>query len=598
MTGYRQMRRQARQARRAGMQPMMFIGPGDQLPDLVIVVVSRWVWRYRSELAPVGVALLLIVLGGLAHGALSHRWWLILGVSGFVAGLLGRFGAKVGMPTLLERLYVAVTVLACGTWLSLAAWAGPLATPLLQALGAGWLVLSVPWWANRRRRAKVRVERTIAKWPDIARAVGLVGSEIMSATVDLWGWRARLRLARGQTIADVIAKVPAIESGLGTYRNAVSVAPTPDDLANRCELRVLDRDPHADAVPWQGSPVTSITEPIDLGPFEDAEPCRVLFLRRHALVGGSTGSGKSGGLNILLANLVACRDVVIWAIDLKGGMELKPYEPCLDRLATTPASATRLLADAVAVLLARAHSLASTGRRVWDPSPQAPALVIIIDEYAELAEQAPEAMTHTDSIARLGRALAVTLVAATQRPTQKVMGQGAVRSQMDIRISFRVKEQRDVDLILGQGMRNAGWQADKLNAPGKFLISAPGHDNPRRARAYLITDEDVREAVLRCTPARPELDLISDEALFAGLRDQQPPGPEAADEDEPSAEDERHDPDTILRRALSDAPAEGIPVSDLITATSMSRRWVFYRLRQLHAGGYAVQTIRGYWKSA
>src|SRR5207244_3936457 len=63
---------------------------------------------------------------------------------------------------------------------------GSLASPLPQVLGIGTLVLSVPWWANRRRRAKVRVARTIATWPDIARAVGLVGSEIMSATVDLW----------------------------------------------------------------------------------------------------------------------------------------------------------------------------------------------------------------------------------------------------------------------------------------------------------------------------------------------------------------------------------------------------------------------------
>jgi len=36
------------------------------------------------------------------------------------------------------------------------------------------------------------------------------------------------------------------------------------------------------------------------------------------------------------------------------------------------------------------------------------------------------------------------------------MGQGAVRSQMDIRTCFRVRERRDVDLILGQGMLSAG----------------------------------------------------------------------------------------------------------------------------------------------
>jgi S-DNA-T family DNA segregation ATPase FtsK/SpoIIIE len=194
------------------------------------------------------------------------------------------------------------------------------------------------------------------------------------------------------------------------------------------------------------------------------------------------------------------------------------------------------------------------------------------------------------------------MVAATQRPTQKVMGQGAVRSQMDVRISFRVREQRDVDLILGQGMRKAGWLADKLNAPGKFLISAPGNDIPRRARAYLLTDDDVRDAVARCAPARPELDGISDDALFAGLRGQPPapdPGaPEGQPSSEPEQDQERQDPETVLRHALSDAPEGGVPVSGLITATGMSRRWVFYRLRQLAAEGYAVQTGRGYWRAA
>ena len=77
-------------------------------------------------------------------------------------------------------------------------------------------------------------------------------------------------------------------------------------------------------------------QPVDLGPFEDAEPCRVSFLRRHALFAGTTGSGKSGGLNVLMATLAACDNVVIWAIDLKNGMELQPWAPCIDRLATTP----------------------------------------------------------------------------------------------------------------------------------------------------------------------------------------------------------------------------------------------------------------------
>src|SRR6266704_5661619 len=130
---------------------------------------------------------------------------------------------------------------------------------------------------------------------------------------------------------------------------------------------------------------------------------------------------------------------------------------------------------------------------------------------------------YADSIARLGRAVAVTLVAATQ----KAMGQGAVRSQMNLRICFRVRERRDVDLILGQGMLNAGWQAHTLNAPGKFLISAPEHDTPRRARAYLVTDEAVTETASRHAPLRPQLDEVSLRALA-----ERPPGhPEPAGED-------------------------------------------------------------------
>ena len=373
-----------------------------------------------------------------------------------------------------------------GGWLAVATVLGPFAPPLPQILGIGTLILAVPWWAHRRRRAKVRVERKLAAWPDIARTIGLIGSEVMSATVDVWGWRARFRLARGQTITDVTARIPAIESSLGTYRGSVRVYPTPDDLANRFELRVLDTDPHADAIPWPGPSVRSITEPIELGPFEDATPCRVLFLRRHAIFGGTTGSGKSGGLNVLLANLTACSDVIIWAIDLKRGMELGPWHDCIDRLATTPEQATALLRDAVAIKEARAEFLAAHGQRVWEPTPEMPALVIIIDEYAELAEQAPDAMDDTDSLARIGRAVAVTMVAATQRPTQEAMGKGAVRSQMDLRICFRVREQRDVDLVLGQGMLKArmeraqarrAWQVPYLRPRASH--SATGTRLPR-----------------------------------------------------------------------------------------------------------------------
>jgi len=466
------------------------------------------------------------------------------------------------------------------------------------------LPCAIPWWVDRRRRAKVRLARTLESWPEIARAVGLAGSQVMSAMVDLWGWRARFRLARGQTIQDVIAKIPAIESGLGTFRGAVRVYPTPDNHANRCELRVLDTDPHANAIPWPGPSVTSITEPIELGPFEDAVPCRVSFLRRHVLFGGATGAGKSGGLNVLIGNLSACCDVVLWGIDLKMGMELGPWLRCLDRLATTPDEAGVLLADAVAVLEARAAVLAGRGQRVWEPAPDMPALVVVIDEYAELVDDAPEAVGQADSIARRGRAVAVSLIAATQRPTQKAMGQGAVRSQMDVRICFRVRERRDVDLILGQGMLTAGWQANALDAPGKFLVSAAEHDTPRRARAYLVTDEAVASTASLHADLRPPLDEISQQAIEGRVGTASATGavgqaggsghPPPATEDQHSRAD---DPEAILWAALSLAPDEGTTAPELMTATGMSRPWIYQRLRRLAEQGQVIQVSHGRWRA-
>ena len=233
-----------------------------------------------------------------------------------------------------------------------------------------------------------------------------------------------------------------------------------------------------------------------------------------------------------------------------------------------------------------------------------PALVIIVDEYAELAEQAPAALKHTDTIARLGRAPAVTLVLATQRPTQKVMGHSAVRSQMNIRISFRVEEQRDVDLVLGQG-KLSDRERPQAQRPRQVPPVVTRARHPRRARAYLLTDADVTGAAARYAPARPPLDAISRRALTAPPAvppDGTEPGGPGQDAPSPAhSEDIGNDedgPESILQSALSRAPDQGISVSELMAATGMGRRWVYYRLRELSAAGRVIQTARGLWRIA
>jgi S-DNA-T family DNA segregation ATPase FtsK/SpoIIIE len=575
-----------RPRRRWGRQePMpLYVVTDDRHASEAIAALGKWLYRYRSELAPFTTALLLAATAVVLHPHHSGSWPVAIAVAMILATLIA--GGKRWLKRTIERVYGAAVTAAGGVWLAAGIAHGPTAPPLPGLLLVGTLAGGAPWWWHRRRRARVRIERTIQAWPDLAETIGLTGSHVMSAVVDLWGWRARLALKRGQTVADVINKLPAIESGLSVRPGSVRVEPD-SARADHCLIHVLEKDPHAQPIPWPPPTSTSVADPVDLGVFEDATPVRVTLLHRHALIAGIAGSGKSGILNVILAALTACPDVVLWGIDLKGGMELQPWASCLDRIATNPREAAQLLADAVVILDTRATELTRRGSRLWTPSSQEPALILVVDEYAELADESPDATNHADSIARRGRAVAVTLLAATQRPTQAAMGKGAVRSQMDIRICLRVRERRDTDLILGQGAHTAGWHAHTLNAPGKFLLSAPGHDVPRRARAYLLTDERIRAIARAHHGRRPQLDTLSADAID-----------HTSEEEVIDAELIDTDPEQALWTALLQAPDDGLSVSQLMKITGMGRTWVYSRLQQ-HADAERVhQVSRGRWRAA
>ena len=141
------------------------------------------------------------------------------------AGILARMWAACGINRPAERAYAACVIAATGGWLAAAIAIGPKVKPLPQIAVITTMVLGIPWWIHRRRRARVRVERTIAAWPDIAEPIGLAGSRIASVVADAWGWTARVILKKGTSAEDAIAKIPAIESGLGVRRGSVRIFP-------------------------------------------------------------------------------------------------------------------------------------------------------------------------------------------------------------------------------------------------------------------------------------------------------------------------------------------------------------------------------------
>ena len=179
------MRRHARRMRRYGLQPMVVINSGDQLPEIAGLLLARAVWRYRSELAPFSAAATLALTGLWLHTT-HPRWWpavLLLALAGAVLILVR---GRRWLDRRAERIYAATILAAGGGWLTAATVYG-LPGPLRSALLIATLTGGVPWWLHRRRRARVRIERTLRAWPDIADTVGLPGSRLLSAVVGIWG---------------------------------------------------------------------------------------------------------------------------------------------------------------------------------------------------------------------------------------------------------------------------------------------------------------------------------------------------------------------------------------------------------------------------
>ena len=141
-------------------------------------------------------------------------------------------------------------------------------------------------------------------------------------------------------------------------------------------------------------------------------------------------------------------------------------------------------------------------------------------------------------------------------------------------------------------MHNAGWNAHKLNAPGKFLVAAPEHDIPRRARAYLVTDEMVAVTAARHSRIPRELDEISRNVMMK--MPPQAPGFRSKYENTGNAAES---PEETLWRALCSAPEGGWEFGELMRMTGMPKTTLYRRLREHADNGRAYQVSHGKWRA-
>ncbi|MBI3259441.1 MAG: DNA translocase FtsK [Ignavibacteriae bacterium] len=248
--------------------------------------------------------------------------------------------------------------------------------------------------------------------------------------------------------------------------------------------------------------------------------CCDLAKMPHLLIAGSTGSGKSVGINTLIASLLYRmhpHDLKFVIIDPKK-VELAFYgllknhfmavSPDVDEtIITTPQNAVLALKSVVAEMDRRYDVLASVGQRnVVDYNQKVlegkykdttnfvhrpmPYIVVIIDELADLmltaAREVEEPITR---IAQLARAIGIHLVVATQRPSVNVIT-GIIKANFPARLAYQVASKIDSRTILDMG------GADQLLGNGDMLFLPGGSPKPLRIQNSFISTDEV-EAI--CT---------------------------------------------------------------------------------------------------
>ncbi len=251
----------------------------------------------------------------------------------------------------------------------------------------------------------------------------------------------------------------------------------------------------------------------------------------HLLVAGTTGSGKSVGVNSMLLSLLfksGPADVRLILVDPKM-LELSVYDGIphlLTPVITDMKDAANGLRWCVAEMERRYKLMAALGVRnlsgynrkiedaqkagvpltdpVWKPDPRfaatdeeqtapplekLPNIVVVIDEFADMIMVVGKKVEQLIArIAQKARAAGIHLILATQRPSVDVIT-GLIKANVPTRIAFQVSSKIDSRTILDQG------GAEQLLGHGDMLYLPPGSGVPTRVHGAFCSDEEVHRVV-------------------------------------------------------------------------------------------------------
>ncbi|EHR50574.1 DNA segregation ATPase, FtsK/SpoIIIE family [Saccharomonospora marina XMU15] len=253
-----------------------------------------------------------------------------------------------------------------------------------------------------------------------------------------------------------------------------------------------------DTVPVAG---LSIYDPIHLGIFEDGHRADIPLVYRNILLAGEPGSGKSVGLNNVVAHAALCPDASLWLFDGKQ-VELGLWRELADVFVGPDISrALTALEQLQAEMNRRYEELDRVRRRKIDRTDPVDVIMLVVDELALFSatmgskdEQDAFVRLLRDLVAR-GRAAGVIVVAATQRPSADIIPT-SLRDLFGYRLAFRCTTDSSSDIVLGRGWASQGYNAATI-APedrGIGLLLAEG-GVPRRMKSAYLSDADIYSLV-------------------------------------------------------------------------------------------------------
>lgn len=407
---------------------------------------------------------------------------------------------------------------------------------------------------------------------------GITDAKVLTVSHRPWGQVVEVELLQG---TKALAKaLPGVTASMRLPTGALSFTVDENDSAI-ASLQIIRKDPFASlGAPPHAKPCSrTVNRPLPVGMEMNGSAFELSLCRTHSALIGGTGSGKSSALWTEIDALSSCEDVVLLGIDLTGAPALKAWGDVIQWLATEEDEAEALLDQVIAWARGRAAELGEKSRprlgqplpdldsENWKPTPEAPQIVLIIDEYPALVEARLWGKVAT--ILKIARKAAITLILASQKATQAELGSTTVKAQIGL-MSLLSCDEYDVQQAFGSGKRALGWTPDLLR-PSNGVISydagvsytAGGtHTRPERKKFYRLELGDVhRRALERMEAGLPRIDAAT-LAHKPPKKSKNGTGGEFDGEFEDALEEEPGEPLAPEQRALLDAVRDAIGSED------------------------------------